>query len=724
MEAAGEMVGGGGWITVLSCELDKLTEHLRKAPNANIILRLYNGGSIFKQSDAPAFVNMLGKLDTGGRVIYVIPWNEPNYYSVECEGKSDCYSYVLQWTNALGSQLRAAGLRGTKVKLLSPALNQVGEKPGVLQSYQDFISNMPANYWQGFDGIALNVYSNGDPNSRDVSEIVGAMNAGGKEIFVVETGKMRPEGGIYYDNSTVADYLRKAYQAWPNVRAITPFSYDPDGGPHNFYLLASGCQDACQAIKSHISPTGYDPADTSAYKIPFETWQGSNCPEGSCQVSSQYCAGMVRSCTTPKTQNLDQCCPENLTTPSQSGSIVEWAKNAAEWLIGEIKSNWITEVTATINFSNIESPGKDLSNLIGGNPNTQTEVAEGAKAIECSGGEGIAWCNGIANLFSLPGKLEESIEAWKTPVKSSFLTKVDSDTGTPGERHDGERLAEKTIDETNFDMFDNLPIKTGLDSMAFLKYPESAKSETASVNIDRSVKYADASIPQGGSVLSTEATQPVETHSICQEPDTNDQIQNTCQETLAVGVTQPPGSGISLWRAFDYILHGVELKSSLAVANGEAFEWNFWRSVSEGENTPEKIKEASQYVGLTNIFQIPTEEESKALPAEGKAKANVNIQLVAPAFITDVLGQKYKYIPLLQKQVDVKLKFRGMGVMGDMQTIAQKMEIPSESGSSSEVPTAGGGPRVAGVSTVAHELSLSEKIGSGIGNFLSGIFSL
>jgi len=63
-------------------------------------------------------------------------------------------------------------------------------------------------------------------------------------------------------------------------------------------------------------------------------------------------------------------------------------------------------------------------------------------------------------------------------------------------------------------------------------------------------------------------------------------------------------------------------------------------------------------------------------------------------------------------------------VMGDMQTIAQKMEIPSESGSSSEVPTAGGGPRVAGVSTVAHELSLSEKIGSGIGNFLSGIFSL
>lgn len=741
-DAAG-MVGNGGWITVLSCELEKLEPALAQAQNANIIIRLYNGGSVFKPDDAPAFVKMLGDLNTNGHKIYVMPWNEPNM-TRECGGSANCAASVNSFIEKLKTELDRSGLWPNKVYLLSPALNQTCPTVSTCQNYVSFVNEIKGinpNFWGQFDGIALNVYidknNNPNPQASDVNNVLSAIGVS-LPAYAVEAGLV--DNGVVYNDSDMATFLTRAYSAWGNVVAITPFAYNPEAGNNNSYIFNGATRNTYNAISNQgrTNPGGVGTEEGTN----FGAWKTANClSEESCQVSNQYCAGMVRSCVPPEKPSKDPCCPDvGIKTESQKGSILDNATSYAalvDKLLGGIETllDWMSPIVASINYSGIESPGKDLSNLVGGNPNTQTEVLEGAKAIECSGGEGAAWCNGTADFFSLPtdprntNNGQGKVTAWKTPVESKFETKTQSDTGSPDERQGGENLTEVVVDETKFAMFDSPAIKSGLDAMSFLKYPESGKTATADVNVNQSQKLADASLAQGGSVLPAETGKIVDTHGLCQPPDTNDQIQNTCEENLSIGLTQPENE-IEILRAFRYILNGeVEFKTNLEIPYGKDFEKYFWRSISEGENTPENIKDASQYIGATNIFQIPTEEPAKALPAEGVAKADIGIFVKPPAAVCWALGVfgqpcdygKYK---IMAKQVDVKLKFRGMGVMGDMQTIAQKMEVPSGGEAAAEAPTAQRAVQVEGTSTVKHELSLSEKIGSGIGNLLSGIFSL
>jgi hypothetical protein len=140
-------------------------------------------------------------------------------------------------------------------------------------------------------------------------------------------------------------------------------------------------------------------------------------------------------------------------------------------------------------------------------------------------------------------------------------------------------------------------------------------------------------------------------------------------------------------------------------------------------------------MGMVNIFRLPEETIAEGVAGEGKANMKVSLVIQRPGYLASLFGPELT-IPLQTKEVD--LKFRGMGVMGDMQTIAQKMEIP-ESGATAELPVAVNTTPVqsASINGVSvqngqgmpyygkdESRGLAERTGIGIGNFLAKIFSL
>lgn len=259
-EKAAKLVGPGGWVVIMASpgNADELKPILSSHPEVNIILRGHCPSDPLGPDEeenrkfALSWTATLGGLDTAGRKIFFMPWNEPNM-TRECQGTGDdynpnnteCAPYVVQYIKDLRKYLSDSGLLGNKVELLSPMINQHHA------NYETFISAMKTggiNFSTDFYGISVNLYDNencGSPlchidpkrNAKKINESLDSVGLGGLRVFAVETGIIAPNapGSIsdypVFDDSRMFDLISQAWPTWVstgNFIMFSPLSYNPE----------------------------------------------------------------------------------------------------------------------------------------------------------------------------------------------------------------------------------------------------------------------------------------------------------------------------------------------------------------------------------------------------------------------------------------------------------------------------------------------------------------
>lgn len=306
-DKAAQMVGPGGWIVILASpgNADGLKTILTSHPEVNIIIRGHCpsdplGPNIEENKKfALSWTATLGTMETAGRKIFFMPWNEPNM-TRECQGigndfdanNTQCAPYVTQYINDLKRYLSEAGLLGTKIELLSPMINQHHA------NYRDFISALGGRaFFQQFYGVSMNLYDNescGTPlcnseafrNAGKFNETLNEVGLGGMKIFAVETGLVNPQGAISdypdFSDQSMNNLISQAYPLWQsagNFIMFSPLSYNPETNDPSW--IYGGATE--KFYKSHKPSSG---SAVQGYSPPsFLQWRNSQgltvCPNSS-----------------------------------------------------------------------------------------------------------------------------------------------------------------------------------------------------------------------------------------------------------------------------------------------------------------------------------------------------------------------------------------------------------------------------------------------------------
>lgn len=250
-QAAG-VVGSGGYVVVMAGPGDcaSLQAILNQSSAQNIIIRGQTPGSnsiISANPDAVAksWALTLGNLDTKGKKVYFMPWNEPNG-----PGAGDVASEnsVKSFTDSLQKHLNNSGsqkLRGNKVILLAPMINQFQA------GFENYLANLGGgSYFNQFDGLSMNLYDNqncGSPlcstdfhqnASRWQSVANQSYQAPSKPIYALESGVV--VGGPTYNDPLLSRFydavMPSSWQPSGNFVMSAVFSYDPEHeDPWNLY---------------------------------------------------------------------------------------------------------------------------------------------------------------------------------------------------------------------------------------------------------------------------------------------------------------------------------------------------------------------------------------------------------------------------------------------------------------------------------------------------------
>ncbi len=278
-DQAARLVGAGGWVVIMASpgNADELKPILASHPEVNIILRGHCPSDPLGPNDeenrkfALSWAATLGGLETAGRKIFFMPWNEPNM-TRECQGtgddynanNTDCAPHVVKYIGYLRDYLSQSGLLGNKVELLSPMINQHHA------NYRNFIAAMGGRgfFESNFYGVSMNLYDNetcgssplchGDSlrNAGRFNEVLSSVGLAGLRAFSVETGIIDASGTCpssvtdcpFFDDSRMASLLSAAYPIWNkagNFVMFSPLSYNPEtndsswiygGTTESFYL--------------------------------------------------------------------------------------------------------------------------------------------------------------------------------------------------------------------------------------------------------------------------------------------------------------------------------------------------------------------------------------------------------------------------------------------------------------------------------------------------------
>lgn len=141
----------GGWIVALG-SLGQCADYSSLfGKGLNVVIRAYNGGQKFDNSQADAWVATLHDLDTKGQPVYFMPWNEPNHENEG--GGGDAGPETFAYISYLKSQITAAGI-DNKVRLLSPMVNKTNP------NFDTFFSNPGGKeaYYKVGEGSSINEY--------------------------------------------------------------------------------------------------------------------------------------------------------------------------------------------------------------------------------------------------------------------------------------------------------------------------------------------------------------------------------------------------------------------------------------------------------------------------------------------------------------------------------------------------------------------------------------
>lgn len=266
-DSAAKLVGSGGWVEILTSPAmcTDLVGELATHPEVNIVLRLYNGGQAFSEEDVVPWIATLGQLlaGTGGRKIYVLPWNEIN---LEAERQGGSKAGAMAFLNGLVSERDKAGL-GSVLGILSPTVSF--SDPGTAR---EWINEMAASGFLGkVDGIALNIYdqdgfldsSGAITNPTLYRNLISTYyNGTSKPVFFTETGVIDSAAGyIRYTDPLVSRFISGATPRLTGdggVKMYAVFAYDPtpsDGESAGWNMFgAPQTQSAYTAVRGSGSP--------------------------------------------------------------------------------------------------------------------------------------------------------------------------------------------------------------------------------------------------------------------------------------------------------------------------------------------------------------------------------------------------------------------------------------------------------------------------------------
>ncbi len=233
------MTKEGGWIVVLGTLGDCPNYSNVFGKGLNVVLRAYNAGQDFDESQAHAWVATLGQLDTKNQKVYFMPWNEPNQKGEASNFNSATLSY--EYVQKLKSLLDEAGLLNTKVVLLSPMVNKTHPNfmPGANPYF--FSSIDKTKYYELANGNSINEYdwATGENNYQPCSSAPPTNNCKYKEIgiptsrpfYALESGVVNScSGPPCYRDHELRQMLDASWQVWKNdplFKMFAIFSYDP-----------------------------------------------------------------------------------------------------------------------------------------------------------------------------------------------------------------------------------------------------------------------------------------------------------------------------------------------------------------------------------------------------------------------------------------------------------------------------------------------------------------
>ncbi|MCG2685739.1 hypothetical protein L6258_00005, partial [Candidatus Parcubacteria bacterium] len=342
---AANAVGQDGWIVTLggpgNCgNFQKMFDQINsgQVPSVNIIIRAYNGGRYFDENHALAWIATLGSLNTYGRKVFFMPWNEPFQNvggrfteSQPLTSKEAIADKIVAYTSRLVALRNDTGLHG-KIVLLSPMFNQFNHD---LTDSVGKIKSRDPGFFSKFDGIAMNLYgefdrAGGQPVSDPIRNGQGYRShilrdiygVSGARVYAVESGIGIPGGTFIkyggYENE-IATYYSSVHNRWSNddnFNMFAIFSYDPHGGSGGSIYSAQNVLGAMRNIagpRQSFGRANYD-------QIAFEGWRDALVAAGElvecdnvCGYAPQgYCFGTgwggIMDCNSPISgPGGDQC---------------------------------------------------------------------------------------------------------------------------------------------------------------------------------------------------------------------------------------------------------------------------------------------------------------------------------------------------------------------------------------------------------------------------------
>lgn len=239
-DKAADVVGQGGWVVVMACpgDADKIAKMIGNHQEVNIIIRGHYPGGSPNEKLAKLWAAALKSIPTPNK-IYFMPWNEPNQ-----SGSADWAdpSQLVAYTNTLISEF--SQIKG-RVVLLSPMLNHtwVGGS-GDFDNYVSRVRAIKNDYFNQFDGIAMNLYDIADScggrplcsdnphyNPLFAPQLLEKMGVSGKRVFGVESGTA---GNNFYwkmppDSSSPLYTFTQRFLAESNAAMFAIPAYDLAG---------------------------------------------------------------------------------------------------------------------------------------------------------------------------------------------------------------------------------------------------------------------------------------------------------------------------------------------------------------------------------------------------------------------------------------------------------------------------------------------------------------
>jgi len=237
---AADLVGPGGWVYVLGQIGDCASYEniFSQAGNVNIIIRGHYPNTTLEPDLAKSWAATLANMDTNGHKVFFMPVNEPNNpQEVDANGQNHTPAVIKEYTDTLLTELDKYGVRGSKVVVLSPSIDQHNG------NYGSWISALGgSSYFNNFDGISMNLYDlrgpggaltyeGGDAKNRNAGKYRELANSNGfnKPIYAIESGAI-VDGRVQYLDKETAEFVRRAgpiFNADSNFKMFGIFAYDP-----------------------------------------------------------------------------------------------------------------------------------------------------------------------------------------------------------------------------------------------------------------------------------------------------------------------------------------------------------------------------------------------------------------------------------------------------------------------------------------------------------------